>query len=140
MSMVRLPALAGSESLSPPDSPLKSFPWIRFVADIVREQDGGSRVTHEVGWKKRKGRGSELGGFNIPTQPPVSIGDTQVTSSASSIMSVRIFPPSDEKHDDFEFPLDRFMGKWLVVFTHSECFFSDFLVGMSPIRLCHFGR
>ena len=29
-------------------------------------------------------------------------------------MSVRIFPPSDEKHGDFEFDLDEFMGKWLV--------------------------
>jgi len=33
------------------------------------------------------------------------------------IMSVQIFPPSDEKHDDFEFHLDEFMGKWYV--THS---------------------
>lgn len=30
-------------------------------------------------------------------------------------MSVRIFPPSDEKHEGFEFDLDKFMGKWLVV-------------------------
>jgi len=33
------------------------------------------------------------------------------------IMLVRIFPPSDERHDDFEFDLDGFMGKWYV--THS---------------------
>jgi len=33
------------------------------------------------------------------------------------VMSIRIFPPSDEKHDDFEFDLDEFMGKWYV--THS---------------------
>lgn len=30
-------------------------------------------------------------------------------------MSVRIFPPSDEKREDFEFDFDKFMGKWLVV-------------------------
>jgi len=32
-------------------------------------------------------------------------------------MSVRIFPPSDEEHDDFEFHLDQFMGKWSVPFS-----------------------
>ena len=32
-------------------------------------------------------------------------------------MSVRIFPPSDEQHDDFEFHLDKFMGKWSVAFS-----------------------
>lgn len=55
-------------------------------------------------------------------------------------MSVRIFPPSDEKHDDFEFDLDKFMGKWLVSVSSSVVFFSDFLVGMSSIRLYHCGR
>ena len=38
-----------------------------------------------------------------------------VTSSDTLVMSVRIFPPSDEKHDDFEFDLEKFMGKWSVV-------------------------
>jgi hypothetical protein len=63
MSMVRLPALAGSEPLSPPDSPLKSFPWMRFVEDIE--------------WEKRKRAGSELregSRFNIPTQPVGGLG------------------------------------------------------------------
>jgi len=31
-------------------------------------------------------------------------------------MSVHIFPPSDETYDDFEFHLDKFMGKWSVAF------------------------
>jgi len=41
-------------------------------------------------------------------------------------MSVRIFPPSDEKHDDFEFKLDEFMGKWSDAFSLSfSVFFFD---------------
>lgn len=59
--------------------------------------------------------------FNIPTL--ASHRPRSVTSSASSTMSVRVFPPSDEKHDDFEFHLDRFMGKWSVV---SSRHFEDF--------------
>ena len=47
--MVRLPVLVGSVLLSPPDSPLKSFPWMRFVEDIVQE-----RFVHEAEWRKRE--------------------------------------------------------------------------------------
>ena len=54
--MVRLPGLEGSESLSPPNSPLKSFPWIRFVEDIAREAD--CWFVHEVR-RKKGGKGQE---------------------------------------------------------------------------------
>ena len=59
--MVRLPVLAGSEPSppSPPDSPLKSFPWMRFVEDIVREQDGGSCA--RLGGRKGEGQEASLG-------------------------------------------------------------------------------
>jgi hypothetical protein len=55
--MVRLPALAGSELSSPPDSPLKSFPWMRFVEDIVQEQDGG--FVDDCWGGGRRGKGQE---------------------------------------------------------------------------------
>jgi len=43
------------------------------------------------------------------------------------IMSVRIFPPSGEKYEEFEFHLDKFMGKWSVAFSISIFgFFADF--------------
>jgi len=55
------------------------------------------------------------------------MSDKLMTSSLSLIMSVQIFPPSDEKHDDFEFNLDGFMGKWSVTSSPSipkfVCFF-----------------
>lgn len=48
-------------------------------------------------------------------------------------MSVRIFPPSDEEHDDFEFHLDKFMGKWSVPFSVSiSGIFPDFFW-----QVCH---
>jgi len=53
--MVRLPVLVGSVPLSPPDSPLKSFPWMRFVEDIVQGWNVGSH-TRLSGGKEKEGR------------------------------------------------------------------------------------
>ena len=53
MSMVRLPDFAGSEPPSPPGSPLKSFPWMRFVEDIFRGWN--LRSCTGLGEGKRKG-------------------------------------------------------------------------------------
>lgn len=48
-------------------------------------------------------------------------------------MSVRIFPPSSEQHDEFEFCLDKFLGKWSVVF------FAKYIWKNLPIflQVCH---
>ena len=91
---------------------------------------------------KGKRAGSELEeklGFN--TYLDSNRRSRSVTSFASLIMSVRIFPPSDEKHNDSEFHLDKFMGKWSVAYPLNIFgFFPDFLVGMSPIQRCRSGR
>ena len=108
--MVRLPGLAGSE-LSAPTSPLKSLPWMRFVEDIAR---GLRTKSGERKEEKDGGRAREI--IQVKYQNPTHHTDPDsVTSSEHLIMSVRIFPPSDEKHKDFEFDLDKFMGKWSVV-------------------------
>jgi hypothetical protein len=105
-------SLVGSEPLSPPDSPLKSFPWMRFVEDIVQE------------WGKREKRQEAVGKsrFNIISISTQTFGLRRTVTSSmihtfGLIMSVRIFPPSNEKHEDFEFYLDKFMGKWSVAFS-----------------------
>jgi len=49
--MVRLPVLVGSEPPSPPSSPLKSFPWMRFVEDIARGWRGVKEDRKRVGRK-----------------------------------------------------------------------------------------
>ena len=53
--MVRLPDLAGSVPPSPPSSPLKSFPWMRFVEDIVLGWNLGP-CTGLEGGKEKEGR------------------------------------------------------------------------------------
>ena len=82
----------------------------------------GRGFVYEVGWKRRRGPGSELRKnlrFNSQLERSASVSDKVgdiIQRSASLTMSVRIFPPSDEKHDDFEFHLDGFMGKWSITF------------------------
>ena len=53
MLMVRLPVFVGSDPSSAPDSPLKSFPWMRFVEDIV---EGEAWFAHDFWWEKRRKR------------------------------------------------------------------------------------
>ena len=60
--MVRLPVLVGSVPLSPPDSPLKSFPWMRFVEDIVQ---GWKARSHTRLSGRKEGKGGERVGSEV---------------------------------------------------------------------------